>query len=170
MKFNSRRKKIKYIQNKQIENEARIIEQNTKNELIDNDFNKKNKQLNSLNIVREIETDWKEMKYREDVGEVPDYLVDQSYGWKIELGEMPEIYIPFIKVNILYRNVVNTDDKTLHTYLYKDSYKLIEDLPNGNKKVTLYASFRCFSGTFDIPVNNRFEGKIRIQILNPLSV
>jgi len=169
MKFNSQKQKIKHIVNLQIENETNIVEQKNKNNIINNDFNAKNKKSGFNQILREIETDWEEMRFSQLLEVVPDWRIDQNYGWKIEIGEFPESYIPFIKVILLYRNIPNTNDMTIHENLLIGDYKLITPLPNGNVRITVYGSFFIFAGTPGVSVNNRFEGKMKIQIMNPLS-
>lgn len=167
MSFKSKKNKLKYLQKNQSNNTVEIEKQILINQLIIDDFDKKNKKNTYLQIIQEAETDWFPMDFPY---EVPEYTVYQTYGWEIFVGEFPESYIPFIRTTMLYRNVVNTGDIRFYNGLTYSIIKGIEDLPNGNKKLTLYGSFYVMdSFPGELNINNRFEGKLKIQILNPLS-
>jgi len=161
---------FKYFQTIQAENTLEIEEQILTNKAIVDDFDIKNKKDTYLQVEQEVETDWMPMEVPPNTEEILDTTVWQSYGWEVFVGEFPESYIPFIRATMLYRNVVNTGDNRVYDGLIYSIIKVVEDLPNGNQNLTLYGSFYVNYGFYgEVNVNNKFEGKLKIQIFNPLS-
>lgn len=176
MSFNTTNKKIHYIQNKEIDNTNEINSQSSKNKLIEQNINVTKQKNSFLSNFREIETEWVLMEYTNTIDE-GEGVVDRGIGLSVELLEIPEVFIPFIRVEILYRNVNNTDDTTIFSsdasypisygVSNKAYYKSLEDLGNGSYNVKICSSL-CFIEK-DLPdyVNQEFEAKLKVIIYNP---
>lgn len=161
MSFETDKRKLNIIKNRQIDQENRAKKQEADNDLTIRRITKLAPNQSVFKKRSDLSIDWKPMTQAIFFGETdPD---TQYIDWEIVLERFDERLIPFINVEILYRvSDGSVNDGADIESPDKMIILEVEDLPNETfiKKITVRASFYFSDGDIYLP----YEAKLLVTL------
>ena len=164
MSFETQKRKLTTYRRINDEKEIRRDRQETKNSVVNSDI--KQYQINPLLLkkFRSWSTDWVVLDQELLTG-FPQ--IDEQYKtWKIEIPEFDIRLLPYLYVDVLYRNLdASLDDGLTQSAYYKNVYFEIADIEGSNymKSVNLIVNFYISNDSLE----SFYEAKAIVNFINP---
>lgn len=157
--FITTKRKLDEIENSQITNRNQIDQEQSTNDLINNRIRLFKPIENSIKKIQEYSTDWIVLENVIIGGVASETTFFGS--WDIDLGQLPEMLLPYLFVRVVHRN--SSQDSSL--ILGRTNHILeLEDVSGSEtlKNITLHVSTELSA---EVPP---YEAKVIIQLLNPV--
>jgi len=165
MPFSTQKKKLENAFYNAEENEVQQIRQQEEKALQSKEHKDSVSTIQVFKVSNDLSIDWQDLLLFEPLTEGSSFGYYQV--WSYEINNMPELWIPYINVRVLFRNKFTLEN---YIYLYPHLFYLLEvaDLEGSpNKKVTIHASFNVsseYSSSWN-PAN--VQAKLQIYLRNP---
>ena len=164
MGFENTKRKLQSIRNRQIQNEIKAERQKIENAFIEARTKNLSPNHSTFKRIRDLSTEWQTLTIATFFDGIENINV-QYTDFEVVLERYDERYIPFINVQILYRQVGGGDDGITLVVPNQIHYFELEDIQGETtvKKVTIRASLYFDSESFgQVEVENLYEAKLMI--------